>query len=210
MGGLLLYIWYSEEGPGNSPPINGQCTNHCTAIWGPLLCGFNVAIKGLIPFRKAGGPYAMMSAVCLFVRSSVCGLKLGRIAETNKDVTHVSFHVKQQQGAPLLLKLPLQKKLSPPPRKIYACGSGSQQRCPICFTLKFVHAARAYSWCMSLNALSCNFTMLHLHNFESYASGGMHSQHPNGDPPLVLFVFRRLLGCGHKYLTCGESGTAHC
>jgi len=32
----------------NSPPINGQCTNHCIAIYdGPLLCGFNVAIKGL-------------------------------------------------------------------------------------------------------------------------------------------------------------------
>jgi len=42
------YIWYSEEGPGrarappqslprctkcNSPPINGQCTNHYVAIW---------------------------------------------------------------------------------------------------------------------------------------------------------------------------------
>jgi len=38
------YIWYSEEGPGraawsplrcikmNSPPINGQCTNHCIVI----------------------------------------------------------------------------------------------------------------------------------------------------------------------------------
>ena len=30
----------------NSPPINGQCTNHCIYD-GPLLCGFNVAIKGL-------------------------------------------------------------------------------------------------------------------------------------------------------------------
>jgi len=30
----------------NSPPINGQCTHHCI----PLLCGFNVAIKGLIVF----------------------------------------------------------------------------------------------------------------------------------------------------------------
>jgi len=29
----------------NGPPINGQCINHCIAI---LLCGFNVAIKGLI------------------------------------------------------------------------------------------------------------------------------------------------------------------
>ena len=28
----------------NSPPINGQCTNHRI---GPLLCGFNVGIKGL-------------------------------------------------------------------------------------------------------------------------------------------------------------------
>jgi len=28
----------------NSPPINGQCTN---LYDGPLLCGFNVAIKGL-------------------------------------------------------------------------------------------------------------------------------------------------------------------
>ena len=27
--------------PNVSPPINGQCTNH-----GPLLCGFNVLIKG--------------------------------------------------------------------------------------------------------------------------------------------------------------------
>ena len=34
----------------NSPPINGQCTNHCIARLydGLLLCGFNVAIKGLI------------------------------------------------------------------------------------------------------------------------------------------------------------------
>jgi len=30
----------------NSPPINGQCT--VLAVYGPLLCGFNVAIKGLI------------------------------------------------------------------------------------------------------------------------------------------------------------------
>jgi len=32
----------------NSPPINGQCTNHCIAIDdGLLLCCFNAAIKGL-------------------------------------------------------------------------------------------------------------------------------------------------------------------
>jgi len=57
------YIWYSEEGTGrgpssprpllavpkwcNSPPINGQCTNHCIAYNGPLLSSFNAGIKGL-------------------------------------------------------------------------------------------------------------------------------------------------------------------
>ena len=34
----------------NSPPINGQCTNHRIAVHGPLLCGFNVTIKGLTTF----------------------------------------------------------------------------------------------------------------------------------------------------------------
>ena len=33
----------------NSPPINGQCTNHCIVVlYGTLLCGFNMGIKGLI------------------------------------------------------------------------------------------------------------------------------------------------------------------
>ena len=32
----------------NSPFTNGQFTNHCIAIWWSVLCGFNVAIKGLI------------------------------------------------------------------------------------------------------------------------------------------------------------------
>jgi len=52
------YIWYSEEGlqpaqapprctRSNSPPINGQCTNHHIVVYGPLLCGFSVPIKGL-------------------------------------------------------------------------------------------------------------------------------------------------------------------
>jgi len=36
----------AAEAPRNSPPINGQCTNHRIAD-GPLLCGFNVPIKGL-------------------------------------------------------------------------------------------------------------------------------------------------------------------
>jgi len=31
----------------NSPPINGQCTITVLLYDGPLLCGFNVAIKGL-------------------------------------------------------------------------------------------------------------------------------------------------------------------
>ena len=46
IGGLLGYIWYSEEVPGrprpvpsslyikyNSPPINSHCTNHYIAMW---------------------------------------------------------------------------------------------------------------------------------------------------------------------------------
>jgi len=32
----------------NSPPINGQCTNHTVLLYnGPLLCGFSVGVKGL-------------------------------------------------------------------------------------------------------------------------------------------------------------------
>jgi len=54
MGGLLHLVqrggdWAGPqpaEAPRNSPPINGQCTNHRIAD-GPLLCGFNVPIKGL-------------------------------------------------------------------------------------------------------------------------------------------------------------------
>jgi len=42
---------------------------------GPLLCGFNVAIKGLRPAAKAG-LYAMAMSICLsvhlFVGLSVC------------------------------------------------------------------------------------------------------------------------------------------
>ena len=64
MGGLLHLVQREEAWAGcgpaqspprctkcNSPPINGQCTNHCSLLLydGPLLCGtgFNVAIKGL-------------------------------------------------------------------------------------------------------------------------------------------------------------------
>jgi len=62
MGGL--YIWYSEEGPGRAaaPPspllaVPNVTTHHPSTASvpitvllydGPLLCGFNVAIKGLI------------------------------------------------------------------------------------------------------------------------------------------------------------------
>jgi len=70
------YIWYSEEGTGggrspprpllaipkqfNSPPINGQCIPIAILLYnGPLLCGFNVPVKGL------------MHRCCRSVRSSV-------------------------------------------------------------------------------------------------------------------------------------------
>ena len=57
------YIWYGEEGPRpgcgpaqahprctkcNIPPINGQCNITLLLYDGRLLCGFNVAIKGLM------------------------------------------------------------------------------------------------------------------------------------------------------------------
>jgi len=58
MGGLLYLVqrggdWaqpQSVQTPPrctkcNNPPINGQCTNYRIAVYGPLLCGFNVAIK---------------------------------------------------------------------------------------------------------------------------------------------------------------------
>ena len=61
MGGLLHLVqrggaWagcsHAQSAPHctkcSSPPINGQCTNRCIAIYdGPLLYGFNVAITGL-------------------------------------------------------------------------------------------------------------------------------------------------------------------
>jgi len=62
MGGLLHLIQRGGDWAGpqpaqapprctkcNSPPINGQCTNHRTVVYiDPLLCSFNVAIKELM------------------------------------------------------------------------------------------------------------------------------------------------------------------
>ena len=47
LGGLLPHPSPPCCTKCNSPPINGQCTNHQSLYDGPLLCGFNVAIKGL-------------------------------------------------------------------------------------------------------------------------------------------------------------------
>jgi len=75
------YIWYSEEETGrgpqpaqeapprctkcNSPPINGQCTNFNFSVPitvllrnGPLLCGFNVGIKGLRQSQCVGNKFS--------------------------------------------------------------------------------------------------------------------------------------------------------
>ena len=57
-GRLGLYIWYNEDGPGRAaaPPSFLLAVPNVTAhpstasvpiTDGPLLCGFNVAIKGL-------------------------------------------------------------------------------------------------------------------------------------------------------------------
>jgi len=61
MGGLLHLIQRGGAWAGcslaqspprctkcNSPSINGQCTNTVLLYDGPLLCGFNVAINGLL------------------------------------------------------------------------------------------------------------------------------------------------------------------
>ena len=58
--GLPLFSWNSAGVPCwepaqspprctkcNNPPINGQCTNHCIAIWWSVALRFNVVIKGL-------------------------------------------------------------------------------------------------------------------------------------------------------------------
>ena len=59
MGGLLHLVQRGGDWAGpqpaeapprctkcNSPPMNGQCTNHRIADNGPLLYDFNVPIKG--------------------------------------------------------------------------------------------------------------------------------------------------------------------
>jgi len=60
MGGLLHLVQRGGDWAGpqpaqapprgtkcNSPPINGQCTNHCIAIWWSVALQFNMGIKGL-------------------------------------------------------------------------------------------------------------------------------------------------------------------
>ena len=79
------YIWYSEEGTAATPPSPLLAVPNVTAhpstvslpitvllYDGPLLCGFNVAIKGLSPRLQKWGLYATMLSifVCSFVRLS--------------------------------------------------------------------------------------------------------------------------------------------
>jgi len=84
------YIWYSEEGwvPAQSPSLLAvpNVTAHPSTASvpitvllydGPLLCGFNAAIKGLSCRRKSGGwvllrDDVVILSVCLFVCSYVC------------------------------------------------------------------------------------------------------------------------------------------
>jgi len=60
MGGVLRLVQWEGDWAGlqpaqvppscttcNSPPINGQCTNHRIAVYWSMLCCFNVPIKGL-------------------------------------------------------------------------------------------------------------------------------------------------------------------
>ena len=79
--GLGYYIWYSDEGPRRTavppspllavPNVTAHLSTASVPITaslydGPLLCGFNVAIKGLSSLRKAG---ALRNSV---VHSFVC------------------------------------------------------------------------------------------------------------------------------------------
>jgi len=63
----------------NSPPVNGQCTNHRN---GPLSCGYNVGIKRVKPRSQKRALYAMMLSTCLLVCLSVC-LSVSLSAYTN-------------------------------------------------------------------------------------------------------------------------------
>jgi len=94
MGGVTgvgCYIWYSEEGPGRAaalpspliavPNVTAYPSTANVSITvllydGLLLCGFNVAIKGLSSRHKALRNSAVRLFVCLFVcLSSVCRLQ---------------------------------------------------------------------------------------------------------------------------------------
>jgi len=83
---LSCYIWYNEEGPGRAatPPSPLLAVPNVTAhpstvsvpitvllYDGPLLCGFNVVIKGLSPRLQKWGLYAMMLSISV-VRLFVC------------------------------------------------------------------------------------------------------------------------------------------
>jgi len=94
MGGLLHLVQQGGAsagcGPAQSPPrctkcntlpVNGQCTNHITVLLydGPLLRGFNVAIKGLISAVR----YHIRTATLTY--SSDCRLKFCIQASANCD-----------------------------------------------------------------------------------------------------------------------------
>jgi len=84
------YIWYSEEGTGRAvaPPSPLLAVPNVTAhrstasvpitvllydgLYRLLLCGFNVAIKGLSPPPQERALYAMAMSFCLSVRLFVC------------------------------------------------------------------------------------------------------------------------------------------
>ena len=81
------YIWYSEEGPGwaAAPPSPLLAVRNITAYLsaanvpitvllydGPLLCGFNVAIKGLRVLVLASRPTALVSNVQTYITGVVC------------------------------------------------------------------------------------------------------------------------------------------
>ena len=96
-GGLLHLVQrgaYVGCGPAQSPPrctkcnsptINGRCTNHC----GPLLCGFNVAIKGLTVKTPAlDSYYCELTSSTLVDRTRCCRVHAVTVASVLGPAVH--------------------------------------------------------------------------------------------------------------------------
>jgi len=78
MDGLLHLVGTARRGlvsvtKCNSPPINGQCTNHCISIWWSVALRFNMAIKGLIEIGvNFWGSFCLLLRRCAVCMDWMC------------------------------------------------------------------------------------------------------------------------------------------